>query len=117
MYSLAITEHYIIAGTYNNNTHLFDVATQNHLCKLSGHVGAVQSLTVNSTGKFLFTASSDSKIQLWSLENNLLVQSLSRHEASVNVILVHNDLLISGSEDTEIKIFKYFKMQIGFVPA
>ncbi|KAK2144505.1 hypothetical protein LSH36_750g01001 [Paralvinella palmiformis] len=117
VYALAITELYIIVGTYNNNTHLFDVQTQVHVHKLSGHVGAIQSLAVNKTGTFLFTASTDANIQLWSLENYLPIQSLSRHEASVNHVIIHNDLVLSGSEDTEIKLFKYFKMQMGFMPS
>ena len=32
------------------------------------------------------------------------IQTLSRHEASVNCVVIHRDLLLSGSEDTEIKV-------------
>ena len=32
------------------------------------------------------------------------IQSLTRHENGVNSIILHGDLLLSGAEDTEIKV-------------
>ena len=32
------------------------------------------------------------------------MQTLSRHEGSVNCVVIHKDLLLSGSEDMEIKV-------------
>ena len=34
----------------------------------------------------------------------LPMQTLSRHEGSVNCVIIHKDLLLSGSEDMEIKV-------------
>lgn len=34
----------------------------------------------------------------------LPMQTLSRHEGSVNCVVIHKDLLLSGSEDMEIKV-------------
>ena len=53
-----------ISGTYNNNTHVFDVVKQSHVHKLSGHVGTVQSVAATKSGKFFFSCSTDSKIQV-----------------------------------------------------
>jgi hypothetical protein len=42
--------------------------------------------------------------QVWNLENLLPIQSLSRHEGSVNALVLHGDLLFTGSDDSEIKV-------------
>jgi E3 ubiquitin-protein ligase TRAF7 len=34
----------------------------------------------------------------------LPIQTLQRHEGSVNTLVVHGDFLFSGSEDKEIKV-------------
>ena len=46
--------------------------------------------------------------QIWNLENFLPIQNLQRHEGSVNAILVYNDLVISSSDDSEIKVCRLF---------
>ena len=44
----------------------------------------------------------------------LPMQTLSRHEGSVNCVVIHKDLLLSGSEDMEIKVcFIAVKIQKG----
>lgn len=42
--------------------------------------------------------------QVWSLEKMLPIQTLQRHNDSVNTLMVNGDLLLTGSEDTEIKV-------------
>lgn len=42
--------------------------------------------------------------QIWNLDTMLPMQTLSRHEGSVNCVVIHKDLLLSGSEDMEIKV-------------
>ena len=60
----------------------------------------------------------------------LPMQTLSRHEGSVNCVVIHKDLLLSGSEDMEIKVsillnnritillirFGYFERSIALSP-
>ena len=43
-------------------------------------------------------------LQIWNLENMLPIQTLQRHEGSVNTLILHGDYLLSGSEDREIKV-------------
>lgn len=42
--------------------------------------------------------------KVWTLDTMLPMQTLSRHEGSVNCVAIHKDLLLSGSEDMEIKV-------------
>lgn len=41
---------------------------------------------------------------MWNLDTMLPMQTLSRHEGSVNCVVIHKDMLLSGSEDMEIKV-------------
>lgn len=111
VYSLAATRHFIIVGTYNQNIHLYDVNTYQSIKALVGHIGTVTGLAPAVTGKLLFSASYDTTVQVWNLDTMLPMQTLSRHEGSVNCVVIHKDMLLSGSEDMEIKVFKYFKAE------
>jgi len=42
--------------------------------------------------------------KVWSLEKMLPIQTLHRHSDSVNTMVVNGDLVLSGSDDTEIKV-------------
>lgn len=49
-------------------------------------------------------------IQVWNLDTMLPMQTLSRHEGSVNCVVIHKDMLLSGSEDMEIKVGLIFSI-------
>ncbi|XP_033625479.1 E3 ubiquitin-protein ligase TRAF7-like [Asterias rubens] len=124
VYSIAITSQYIIlgtrgenedknindrnSGTYNRNMQIFDVITHQHVKCLGGHIGIVTDLATSPAGQFVISSSYDNTVQVWDLKNFLSLQVLSRHQGSVNVITLRHSLLFTGSEDKEIKIFKYF---------
>ena len=42
----------------------------------------------------------------------LPIQSLQRHDGSVNTLLLYGDFLFSGSEDKEIKVEKLLYLQV-----
>ena len=42
--------------------------------------------------------------QVWNLETMLPIQTLIRHEAAVLSIALQGDLLLSGSEDNDVKV-------------
>ncbi|XP_041376472.1 E3 ubiquitin-protein ligase TRAF7-like isoform X2 [Gigantopelta aegis] len=110
VYSLAVTKLYIITGSYNQNIQLFDIKTHQHITNLQGHLGTVTSLIVSPSGNFFFSSSQDSQVQIWGVEKLLPVQTLQRHQASVNSLALFGNLLLSGSTDHEIKVFRYFQL-------
>jgi len=110
VYSLAVTDQYLIMGTYNRNTHLFDVNTFQPVKDLTGHLGTITGMTLNPSGNFLFTCSSDNTVQVWDVAKLLPIQVLSRHEASVNCVTLRGNFLFSGSEDREIKVYCYYQL-------
>ena len=54
-----------ILGTYNRNTHIFEIPSYKHVKSLTGHIGAVTVVTASPAGRYLFTASSDSTAMVW----------------------------------------------------
>jgi len=55
---------FLSLGTYNNNVHLYDVGTLQYMQHLAGHVGAINSIVVSPSGRFLFTGSSDASVMV-----------------------------------------------------
>ena len=43
--------------------------------------------------------------QVWNLETFLPIQSLSRHQGGVNALAICGNVVLSGSEDHEIKVW------------
>jgi E3 ubiquitin-protein ligase TRAF7 len=99
-----------ILGTQNQNIHIHDIGTHQYLQSLNGHISTVTCLLVSPCERVLFSGSKDSSIQVWSLENLLPIRSLQRHEKCVCSLALSKDTLFSCSEDTEIKLYKVYKM-------
>eukprot|EP00045_Choanoeca_perplexa_P016587 m.224854 g.224854 ORF g.224854 m.224854 type:complete len:1048 (+) comp17301_c0_seq3:141-3284(+) len=109
IHSMVTSRHYVIAGTYNRNIHVYSLRDRQHVMELKGHLGTVHSLSLSSSGRFLFSASIDTTAKIWDLEKNgLIIQSLQRHDASVNAVCLFGNLLLTGSADKTIKIFRSF---------
>uniref|UniRef100_UPI00358F5F70 E3 ubiquitin-protein ligase TRAF7-like n=1 Tax=Myxine glutinosa TaxID=7769 RepID=UPI00358F5F70 len=49
VYSIAVTSHHIVCGTYENLIHVWDLETKEQMRTLTGHVGTVYALAVIST--------------------------------------------------------------------
>ncbi|XP_066917138.1 E3 ubiquitin-protein ligase TRAF7-like [Clytia hemisphaerica] len=109
VYSLAATKEYLILGTYNQNSHLYDINTLEYVKVLTGHLGIINSLLPSPSGRFLFTGSHDHTVQLWDMMKLLPIQVLSRHEGSVNCMALSGDMIFTGSEDKEIKVYMYYQ--------
>ncbi|TDZ28203.1 U5 small nuclear ribonucleoprotein 40 kDa protein [Colletotrichum trifolii] len=69
---------------------------------LSGHRGAVLDLEWARDSKILFTASADTHLASWDLENGTRVRRYVGHEGIVNTLDISKrgeELLVSGSDD------------------
>jgi E3 ubiquitin-protein ligase TRAF7 len=64
VYSLAVTKQYLIVGTYNQNLHVYDINTYQHIKALTGHISIVTSLAVSLSGRYLFSSSVDTTVQV-----------------------------------------------------
>ncbi|XP_063950908.1 E3 ubiquitin-protein ligase TRAF7-like isoform X1 [Lytechinus pictus] len=109
IYSIAITHQYILLGTHSQNVQIYDVETYAYIRALAGQIGIINCMVTSPDGQFLISGSYDNTAMIFNLENFLSLQVLSRHQGSINAIALRNGLLFTGSEDKDIKIFKYFK--------
>ena len=112
-----------LAIAWNNrlwNVYILDVIEGGGAVKqtLSGHNGTVNALAVLQNG-YLASASSDSTVRVWNMNDGSLVTTLVGHTASVNALAVLSDgNLASGANDFTIKIwstnpsFIYKRVQI-----
>ncbi|EDV28456.1 uncharacterized protein TRIADDRAFT_19665, partial [Trichoplax adhaerens] len=116
IYSLAVTESYIICGTYENNIHVWDVLSYEQQKTLAGHTGTIYALAVIDTPSQpkLFSASNDKTLRVWRLGSFDCVQTMARHDGSVACLVVSNNRVFSGALDNTIKVsFLFLSMSIG----
>jgi len=73
----------------------------------SGHEKGVTSVALHDFGSSLVTASLDNTLKVWSAKKNELQTTLEGHTDAVRACLSTGDIIISGSDDQTIKLWKY----------
>ncbi|CAK8697866.1 E3 ubiquitin-protein ligase TRAF7-like isoform X2 [Clavelina lepadiformis] len=108
VYSIAVTNHHIVCGTYENCIHVWDLRTHEPVAQLTGHVGIVYALAVLSTPEQtrVFSASYDRSLRVWSMENMICTQTLLRHQGSVVTLAVSRGRVFSGGVDFTVKVWQ-----------
>jgi len=101
-------------GGNNKNITLCDVTPNNslgiigtHLVNLEGHTDRVNSLSYNSTGKYLVSGSWDNTLRLWEAETGKLLRTLEGHTSRVNCVAFDpsGKYIISGSNDCSLRLW------------
>ncbi|PVU95148.1 hypothetical protein BB561_002033 [Smittium simulii] len=94
-----------IAGT--STLWLYDMRTNSHTGRLSGHTDFITSVLVSENGEYLLSGSSDATIKLWSLKSKKCILTFSCHDSSV-WSLFSNDPTLSTfySGDKNGNLFK-----------
>ncbi|XP_013417562.1 E3 ubiquitin-protein ligase TRAF7-like [Lingula anatina] len=109
VYSICITEHHILCGTYENCIHVWELGTFNQTTTLQGHSGTVYALAPLQTpsGTKVFSASYDRSLRVWSMDNMICTQTLLRHQGSVACLAVSRGRLFSGAVDSTVKVWQW----------
>ena len=76
-------------------------------CVLSGHDQGVKAIKVSKNEKFLFSASMDTTIKMWSIEQRIEMDTFVGHSLTVQALSISHDdsFLFSGSNDFDIKLW------------
>jgi len=85
--ALSISENQVAVGGKDNNIHLYSLSGNNlsETTTLSGHRGALSSLTYSPDGKFLASADWNRDIFVWDLSSNTIkIQGWQFHSARIN---------------------------------
>ena len=77
------------------------------LFTLVGHTGTVYGLLFIKNDKMLVSCSSDESIRFWDLFTQREVQIFRDHHAVFYCLLLHNDMIISGTGDKKIVFWDY----------
>ncbi|XP_045571926.1 E3 ubiquitin-protein ligase TRAF7 [Salmo salar] len=107
VYSIAVTNHHIVCGTYENLIHVWDIESKEQVRTLTGHVGTVYALAVISTPDQtkVFSASYDRSLRVWSMDNMICTQTLLRHQGECNCPGRSRGRLFSGAVDSTVKVW------------
>uniref|UniRef100_UPI00358EDF87 E3 ubiquitin-protein ligase TRAF7-like isoform X1 n=2 Tax=Myxine glutinosa TaxID=7769 RepID=UPI00358EDF87 len=107
VYSIAVTNHHIICGTYENVIHVWELQRKERVRTLTGHVGTVYALAVVAMPDQtkVFSASYDRSLRVWSMDNMICTQTLLRHQGSVTALAVSRGRLFSGAVDSTVKVW------------
>ncbi|EFA09115.1 U5 small nuclear ribonucleoprotein 40 kDa protein [Tribolium castaneum] len=85
-----------------------------NLSVMSGHTGAVMELHFTTDGTNIFTASTDHTLGLWDLPTSQRIKKYKGHTTFVNSVQGARrgpQMLVSGSDDTTIKLWDIRKKQ------
>ncbi|OHT02164.1 hypothetical protein TRFO_30880 [Tritrichomonas foetus] len=95
----------LISGGSDSNVVLWDVKKCQQVSQLKGHKGRVWSIA--TTEKYAATASADSTIRIWDIENQSLSATFSAHTDDVYAVDIDNcgSKVISGGFDRSVIIW------------
>lgn len=111
------TRPWIVSGSDDCTIKIWDFYSGKMLCSSSGHTHYVMAvLFADST--HIITASLDHTMALWNCSNMfekkkfmvpdvILTQTIDAHERGVNCLYIRDGEVMSGSDDREVKIWKY----------
>jgi WD40 repeat protein len=86
--------------------------TFNQHSVIGSHKGSVSAMCFQPFHQVLVTGSSDFTIRLWDPFGNELpqgrcVQTVPAHDATVTTLIAHCDIIVSGSADKTIKVWRF----------
>lgn len=73
----------------------------------AGHSGAVSTVAISPDGRYLASAGTDAKVNLWDLGTSRLIKSMAGHSGKVNSLSfgAESTVLVSGSEDCTVRVW------------
>lgn len=111
------TKPWLVSGSDDCTIKVWNIYTGEQLSSSTGHTHYVMSVLFTDSNHIL-TGSLDHTIGLWSCSNLfekkkfmvpevVLIQTIEAHSKGVNHLYQHGDCVVSGSDDREIKVWKY----------
>ena len=85
---------------------MWDVINECGLFKLKGHKGPITSLNFDSDRNVLVSSSKDTFIKFWDLTVQHCFKTMTDHILEVWDFVLIKNYLISGTSDSELRVFK-----------
>lgn len=98
----------LVSGSWDCTIKIWQLSNQELINTLFGHSAYVSSVAISPDGQTIASGSVDNTIKLWNFSNGELICTLKGHLAAVNSVAFSPDgKIVSGSEDTTIKIWQF----------
>lgn len=105
---------YLAVGLGNGKIIISNWKTGELNRKFTGHMGAIFSLSFINNA-YLISASADSTIKIWDLNQNLALQTISSQEDEVSSLaILNNEHFAIGSSNGVIKIFSNYRKKVYY---
>jgi WD40 repeat protein len=104
------SSHHGMGGSSLSNAN--GTSTNSAFTLIGAHKGNVTCISYCSAVKLLVTGSSDCSIKLWDVtavdpSTSRCIQTLVAHDSTVTAVAVHCNLIISGSIDKTLKVWRF----------
>ena len=100
-------QSFLLTGGRDKVIKLFIVQTGEHLYTFFGHDNWVRSLSLHSSGKYLYSSSDDKTIRIWDLQSGKEKKKIEAHEHFVAMVKFNPKygVVASGGNDMIVKLW------------
>jgi WD40 repeat protein len=109
----ALSNNQLATGSTDQTIKIFNLNDGTLVRHLKGHTGTINSIVLLTNGN-LASGSADNTIREWSLNDGSLKKSMTEHTSSVLKLSILGVNLISGSDDSKIKIWPIANMNLNY---
>jgi len=102
---------HILVADKNGDVYKFETDAVSEGQLLLGHLSMLLDIVIDSSGKYVLTADRDEKIRVSKFPNSYNIHNycLGHTEFVTSICLLGEDLLLSGSGDGTVKVWKYLE--------
>lgn len=102
---------HILVADKNGDVYKFDTEVSSEAELLLGHLSMLLDIKMDQKGKFVLTADRDEKIRVSKFPNSYNIHNycLGHTEFVTSICFLGEDLLLSGSGDGTVKVWKYLE--------
>ncbi|KAF9932380.1 hypothetical protein BGZ67_004765, partial [Mortierella alpina] len=94
-------------GIEDSTISLYDTATWDNICRLTGHTSKLTSIVFSPTGQQIASASEDETVRLWDAQTGASGVILRGHTESVEIVVFSptGQQIASGSSDNTVRLW------------
>ncbi|KAH3762094.1 DENN domain-containing protein 5 [Pelomyxa schiedti] len=99
----------IISGSYDKTIKVWDPSRLHKLRSLRGHKSSISCISIYEPHNLIVSGSYDNHVVLWDQRIKNSITKLSTHSGAITCVLCDCEHIISGSRDTDIRVWNLKK--------